>query len=162
MSSGAVYRIILKSFRRSSENYNFPFTIGSEKKKYAYNADLAEFEDLIADMKQPINLCLLGGVNVVHRFVCAYVAFTYKHFKPNIRLFLIPSEHSYLAENIAALDPWYSRNIYTPFCYPSWTVPFFHHQQLKTMSRRLACRRSRNRNESKDEFDRAPLKLGLL
>ena len=30
-----------------------------------------------------------------------------------------------MAENIAALDPWYSRNIYTPFCYPSWTVPFF-------------------------------------
>ena len=125
LSSGMAYRIILKSFRRSSESYNFPFTIGSEQKKYAYNADLEGFEDLIADMKQPINLCLLGGVSVVHRFVCAYVAFTYKHFEPNIRLFLIPAEHSFLAENIAALDPWYSRNIYTPFCYPSWTVPFF-------------------------------------
>ena len=91
LSSGMAYRIILKSFRRSSESYNFPFTIGNEQKKYAYNADLEELEDLIADMKQPINLCLLGGVNVVHRFVCAYVAFTYKHFEPNIRLFLIPS-----------------------------------------------------------------------
>jgi hypothetical protein len=120
------YNVVLNSFKRSSEEFNFPFNSKEDNNNYLFSEDLREFEELfINDLGKTVNICLLGGIQVIHRYICAYVSFTYKYeFEPKVRLYLIPSEHSFLAEAIAAVDPWYCRNVYVPFCYPSWTIPF--------------------------------------
>ena len=57
-----------------------------------------------------------------------------------------------MAENIAALDPWYSRNIYTPFCYPSWTVPFFQAPAIEEDEPQDSLQTVEESNESTAEF----------
>ena len=112
----------MKSFKRS--NVDFP-SLREGNSSYVDNADLKELEDLVLKFDKQTPICLLGGIEVVHRYVCAYVSFVEQNkFNPNIRLYLIPSQHSFLAEAIAAVDPWYCRHVYIPFCYPSWTIPF--------------------------------------
>ncbi len=121
-SDRASYQIKLKSFKRS--NVDFP-SLREGNSSYVDNADLKELEDLVLKFDKQTSICLLGGIEVVHRYVCAYVSFVEQNkFNPNIRLYLIPSQHSFLAEAIAAVDPWYCRHVYIPFCYPSWTIPF--------------------------------------
>ena len=69
------YDIVLNSFKRSSEEFNFPFNSKEDNNNYLFSEDLREFEELfINDLGKTVNICLLGGIQVIHRYICAYIS----------------------------------------------------------------------------------------
>ena len=74
----------------------------------------------------PVRFCLLGKIDVVHRFLSAYIKWVQQNKTvPNVHVYVLPCEHSLLTEIIAIRDPWYKSLVYCPFAYSNTILPYF-------------------------------------
>jgi hypothetical protein len=115
-SSNVVHRL---DWSRGS---NFSFREYRRKLRTLFRvAACPVIQDKSNSVKSQLKIALLGGTLTVHRFLSAYVGLVeeaplekyLQHVE--LRLYLLPVGESDIAAHIAAKDPWYRRQVYSPF-----------------------------------------------